>query len=341
MARALLIVQKGGRRRRHLPCRDHRMTRLAHRVVATALLTLIPSLGCGGASRGNDSGDSGGNSGSGPDAKGCEVDGKAYRDGESVPSQDGCNTCFCSDGDVACTTVDCLEGCLHQGKVYQPFEQFPAGDDCNTCRCLEDGSVSCTMVECGVCRDIESEYARALEQAKSCDPQQSNPCSEAIVEGLVCGCEAFVNPQHAEAIAQVKALQKEHGAGQCGEDVTCGPCLPPLSARCSLTESRCEPVYDAEGGAGCKVSGVVYASGSDNIPDPVSCNTCQCLDGQLLCTEISCPVACPPDSVYGAQCAQCGPADGCEVVEHACLPVCSGSCEGSACIDGVCRSLCG
>src|SRR5688572_11128863 len=115
------------------------MTRLAHRVVATALLTLLPGLGCGGTFRGNDSGDSGGSSGSDPTQKGCEVDGKTYRDGASVPSQDRCNSCFCSDGQVACTTADCFEGCLHEGKVYQPFEQFPAGDDCNTCRCLEDG----------------------------------------------------------------------------------------------------------------------------------------------------------------------------------------------------------
>lgn len=317
------------------------MARLAHRVVMTALLALIPALGCGGNSRGNRSGDSGGSSGSGPDTTSCELDGKTYRDGEPVPSPDDCNTCFCSDGDVACTTVDCFEGCLHEGKVYQPFEAFPAGDGCNTCHCLEDGVVSCTMIGCSVCQDIESEYAQALEQAKSCDPHQPNHCSEVLVEGLVCGCEAFVNPERADAIAQVKALQKQYGAGQCGEGVACGACLPPLSARCSIMEGRCEPVYEPGNGAGCKVSGVVYAGGSENIPDPVSCNTCQCLDGQLVCTEINCPVACPPDRVYATQCAQCGPADACEVVEHACLPVCTGSCESGACIDGVCRLLCG
>jgi hypothetical protein len=315
------------------------MARPAPHVLATALLTLVSALGCGGASRGNGSDDSGASSGSGPTAKSCEVDGKTYRDGESVASHDGCNTCLCSDGEVACTGVACVDGCLHQGTLYQPFEQFSAGDDCNTCHCLENGQVSCTMVECAVCQDLESEYARAFEQAKSCDPHQPDACSQVIVEGLVCGCETYVNPRQVEAIAQVRALQALHAAGQCSQGGICGECQPPLRARCSM-EGRCEPVYEAGNGAACKVSGLVYESGAGNIPDPVSCNTCQCLDGQLLCTEIGCAMPCPPDSAYGTQCAQCGPADECEVVEHACLPVCSSSCESGVCIEGLCRSLC-
>jgi hypothetical protein len=322
------------------------MAGLPHRVLATALLTLIATLGCGRAVRGNDSDDTGGESGgsgsgSDPTSKSCELDGKTYPDGASVPSSDGCNTCFCSDGDIGCTAVACFDGCLHQGMVYQPYEQFPAGDDCNTCQCLENGSVSCTMVECVACPDIGNAYVEALDQAKKCDPHQPNPCSKTIVEGLACGCETFVNPEQAEAIAQLQALQAQYAADQCGAGTVCGACLPPVSARCSIMQGRCEPVYATSNGAGCKVSGVVYASGTDNIPDPVSCNTCQCLDGQLLCTEIGCPMPCPPDRVYGTQCAQCGPADGCEVVEHACLPVCSGSCESGVCIEGVCRALCG
>lgn len=323
------------------------MARLAHGALATALLTLIPVVGCGGAfsGKGSDgsggSGGSGGSSGSSATAKGCEVDGKSYRDGESMRTQDGCNTCVCSHGEVACTTIDCADGCLHDGRAYQPFEQFSAGDSCNTCHCLENGRVSCTMVDCSTCKDIASEYERALEEAKACDPHQENPCSQRIVEGLNCGCESYVNPQHAEAIARLQGLRESHAAGQCSQGVLCGQCDAPVSARCSLMAGRCEQVYEGEPAASCKVLGVVYASGAGNIPDPVSCNTCQCLDGQLLCTELGCATPCPPDSVYAMQCAQCGPADECEVVEHACLPVCNGSCESGACIEGVCRSLCG
>jgi hypothetical protein len=96
-------------------------------------------------------------------------------------------------------------------------------------------------------------------------------------------------------------------------------------------------------GIGCKVGGVVYPNGASGIKDPFSCNDCTCMEGELACTKIGCPVACPAGSAPGKQCAQCGPVDNCEVVEHACLPTCSaGTCTGAgACVGGVCKNLCG
>lgn len=37
----------------------------------------------------------------------CEYNGWAYSDGESFQSSDGCNTCSCSNGQVACTEMAC------------------------------------------------------------------------------------------------------------------------------------------------------------------------------------------------------------------------------------------
>ncbi len=39
----------------------------------------------------------------------CEYNGWAYADGESFLSIDGCNTCSCSDGEVLCTEMACVE----------------------------------------------------------------------------------------------------------------------------------------------------------------------------------------------------------------------------------------
>jgi len=91
------------------------------------------------------------------------------------------------------------------------------------------------------------------------------------------------------------------------------------------------------------VDGRIYADGEDGIPDPVSCNQCTCQDGQLLCTEIACPEPCPEGNGYGTECSQCGPADECLVVRHACFPSCVDECEGGrACSNGVCvTGLCG
>ena len=39
----------------------------------------------------------------------CEYNGWAYTDGDSFLSIDGCNTCSCSDGEVFCTEMACVE----------------------------------------------------------------------------------------------------------------------------------------------------------------------------------------------------------------------------------------
>lgn len=95
--------------------------------------------------------------------------------------------------------------------------------------------------------------------------------------------------------------------------------------------------------ASCKVGGVVYPHGANNIQDPFSCNKCSCNAGGLACTEIGCTTPCPPGTTPGTTCAQCGPTDACEIVEHACLSQCSDpkECATGFCYEGLCRMLCG
>lgn len=97
-------------------------------------------------------------------------------------------------------------------------------------------------------------------------------------------------------------------------------------------------------GAACKVGEEIYPHGASNVPDPASCNTCQCDNGQLTgCTEIACPQSCPRNHDFGVQCAQCGPVDECEIVEHGCFEVCDEgtACRSGFCSGGVCVELCG
>ena len=154
---------------------------------------------------------------------------------------------------------------------------------------------------------------------------------------LDCACPTYVNPLNTEAIA---ALQNAHVEYQ---DLMCGPspcdCASPSAGYCGPA-GQCIDRYDG-GSASCLVNGQVYPSGAGGFPGPLGCNTCSCDDGQLLCTEEGCSTACPPDSVMGTQCAECGPSDGCAIVEHTCLKLCSDTCEIGDCIDGVCRNLCG
>lgn len=301
-----------------------------------AALALACIAACGGvAKEGSADSTSGGSGNSGS----CVYGGKTYDSGAGFPSLDGCNSCFCDDGSVVCTEKDCGGGCYYQGHYYTVGEGVPSGD-CNTCSCGSDGSVSCTQIGCLSCDGVQIAYADALNEAKSCDPTQPNQCTQLIHEGLVCGCSAFANPEKAGAISQLDAFAQQYSAQECFGDVMCGACAEATSGYCSA-EGRCEALREGYGAA-CKVGGVIYASGTSGIQDPASCNLCVCQDGQLACDDQYCPVSCPPDSVFGTQCAECGPTDACLVVEHTCLQVCSEGCaNGGACLNGVCRTVCG
>jgi hypothetical protein len=285
----------------------------------------------GGTSSGGTAGGGGGS---------CVQNGQTYADGDQIPADDGCNSCFCEDGTISCTLVDCNDYCEYDGTYYDVGDSFPASDGCNTCSCASGGAVNCTDVACYTCEDVESVYSQAIDQAKVCDPQLAHQCSEVVSEGLACGCQGFVNPANESAIAAVIEAQRIYGENACGGDVLCGACAPVLSGYCSA-EGRCETVWGYNAGASCKVNDVTHPSGGESFAGPLMCHTCTCTDGELGCTDEACDSACPPNSVLGSQCVQCSAEGTCEVVEHACLPVCSDSCEGgAACVDGVCKALC-
>ena len=42
-----------------------------------------------------------------PFKKGCLYNGQNYQNGQGFPADDGCNSCSCVDGQVACTTMAC------------------------------------------------------------------------------------------------------------------------------------------------------------------------------------------------------------------------------------------
>lgn len=42
-----------------------------------------------------------------PLSKSCQYNGKTYKSGEGFLDEDGCNSCSCEDGKVACTAMAC------------------------------------------------------------------------------------------------------------------------------------------------------------------------------------------------------------------------------------------
>lgn len=313
--------------------------------VAGALLLACggsTSIGDPGATAGTGGGAAGGASG-GAGAAGtagngsCFYEGKTYADGARFPASDGCNTCSCNAGVVGCTLLGCSTGCQYNGQSYQPGQSFKI--DCNSCSCGTDGRISCTEIACpDQCSTFQEQYAAAVNQAKACE--RADQCTTTVSSSFPCGCATPVNASNQAALAALEKLAAQ--APQNCLNAACAPCIAPGPATCT-PEGRCE-LAPTRSLSACKVDGVVYPSGSSGILKPGDCNTCTCMDGELTsCTKKACTPgsACPSGTLASTQCAQCGPTDACEIVEHACLPTCTDACATGFCAAGVCRTLCG
>jgi hypothetical protein len=306
---------------------------------AAILIALSLSAGCGGKSDENAS--SGGGSAEGGASQGGVGQGGGARPGATggksfggAPSTGGSTTAGGSGGVGG--------GCVYNGKTYQVGETFK--QDCNTCTCFGMNGVACTLIACpDTCETAQFAFTNAIAEAKRCDPTlgTAQQCRLYETADLLCGCPTFVNPANGEALMEASSWRDTYLQNQCGQGIACGVCLEPRRGFCSPS-GVCEDIYDA-GGASCLVNGKVYPHGATGIKDPFSCNSCQCSDGRLGCTEIGCQTPCPPDTTHGERCALCGFADGCDVIETGCLPVCDGTCPnaGDACVNGVCTMQCG
>lgn len=320
--------------RRHCSCISEGMAircrfgRVAYSGVACAWLLTA----CGGTvSQG------GGGSGAGAPGSGGQTVGAAG--GSAVAGSPGSAGSFGGSGAAAAGGRSGSTGCVVAGRTFAEGEKVPSNDDCNSCFCTH-GDVACTDEVClNRCEAVRETYSQALELAKRCDPTRPNQCTAQAVGDLACGCSTFVNSAQAESLTNLKMAQQRYSESSCDLSFYCGPCTPRPSQSVCSPDGRCEDVVSAP--AACKVGGKIYPSGAGGIPDPTSCNECSCYNGQLACTEVNCPIACPPNSVPSTQCAACGPTDGCDVVEFGCLPVCTSSCASGACVNGVCRSICG
>ena len=85
--------------------------------------------------------------------------------------------------------------CTYAGRQYAVGESFPSDDGCNTCTCTEQGigctTIACPDT---VCDWLQSEYESAVLRAKSCNPAQSSPrCEQLYPSTIPCGCQTFVN----------------------------------------------------------------------------------------------------------------------------------------------------
>jgi hypothetical protein len=133
----------------------------------------------------------------------CVFDGRVIDDGTGFRHPDGCNTCFCSAGEVTCTLLDCpQDACSVLGRAFQ----------------------------------------ESLEIAKRCVPGTGFQCGLLVSSALECGCLTFVNgPAGVDALEQLTFMWEERSCHSAF--VTCGACPPnPIGAFCS-NEGVCVDSY--------------------------------------------------------------------------------------------------
>ncbi|MEM6731872.1 MAG: hypothetical protein AAF658_09960, partial [Myxococcota bacterium] len=107
------------------------------------------------------------------DGNPCDVAGGRFDDGSGFPSEDGCNQCFCIDGDVVCTDAACPE-CWRAWR-----------DEDGACRSPNDGEYP---EHC--CADsVVCEQTGGRWDETSCGDYQCGqfPVCDAIVPGCDCG----------------------------------------------------------------------------------------------------------------------------------------------------------
>lgn len=246
--------------------------------------------------------------------KSCVYEGKEYKDGESFPDKDGCNQCFCKNGNVACTDKACAQTCGSRGLPACPTGSYCKFD--TTCGATDKG---------GTCEPIPQACSREIDLVCGCDNKTyNNPCNAAsssvsvkykgacqtaskcqadidCVKGEICVKEVC----QAAAACLHNGTKQPHGASFPAGDgcntcscnngaVTCTTlsCGTKCNgnADCAIRTQICINGF-CKTPLTCQYNGAEYAHGA-SFPAGDGCNTCSCNNGAVGCSKIGCIKPC-------------------------------------------------
>lgn len=124
---------------------------------------------------------------------------------------------------------------------------------CGGCEAQQAGTNVAHNGKCATtCNEIYKAYKTAVQQAKTCAPEDPNiPCTlkvwDNLPTGCPCSCETYANPANKAALQQMKALEQKWVGQQCGPGLP-----PPPDMSCCALYPMCVTLS----GASCSSAGV-------------------------------------------------------------------------------------
>jgi hypothetical protein len=231
-------------------------------------------------------------------------------------------------------------GCVLDREHYDPGESFPSSDGCNTCFCDEDGQIACTLRFCAAtCGGItgqscaDGEYCSFPPETRCGAGDQTGFC-EAQPEfctrefNPVCGCDGVTYGNPCEAASAGVSVAS---SGECATDNLCdtdADCpVPPCACLDEDGDGQCEntcPVPVCRAGQ-CGVANPDALQLGDSCGGFRPANSPDC-DSGLFCQHQA-----------GALCGAADAPGECVLIPEACgdifAPVCGcdGQTYGNAC----------
>lgn len=169
--------------------------------------------------------------------------------------------------------------CVVDGKTYPDGAEIPS-EGCNICVC-HAGTVACTGEACPT---EPGDAGAPSPEERGCGGWLGNTCTA----GEYC---AYVEGQHCGA-ADASSVCKPRPQG-CTKEYApvCGCDAITYANACAAASAGAGVLYERPcngEGRSCTLGGVTYPDGRRDIPAGDDCNTCQCTDGELACTEVAC-----------------------------------------------------